>query len=172
MLKQTTLKLREKRLKSKTSMAILITLITAMVIIPTQLAIAQSSAIDSAQNTLNSCFEAAKQAEAAGANITALQDTLNTAGELLTKAQYAQSQGDAGSANNYAQQAQSQLNGFVEQANALRNTASQQTQTSFLINVVASIAGTVAVIVGSIAIWVIQKRKNSVKEEQKIIVES
>jgi hypothetical protein len=154
-------------------MAILITLMMAFVIVPSQLAVAQSSAIDSAQNTLNTCFEAAKQAEAAGANITALQDTLNIAGALLTKAQYVQSQGDAGSANNYAQQAQNQLNGFIEQANALRDTASQQTSTSFLVNVVASIAGTFAVIIGSAAFWIINKRKNSVKEEeQEIVVES
>ncbi len=154
-------------------MALTIALLVAFaIIVPSQLAVAQSSAFSSEQNTLNTCFEAAKQAEAAGANITSLQDTLNTAGALLTKAQYAQSQGDSASANNYAQQAQSQLDGFVEQANALRDTASQQTQASFLINVVASIAGTVAVIVGSIAVWVIQKRKNSVKGEQKIVVES
>ncbi len=159
-------------MKPKIIALIIAVLVAFAIIVPSQLTVAQSSAISSAQNTLNTCFEAAKQAEAAGANITSLQDTLNTAGALLTKAQYAQSQGDAASANNYAQQAQSQLNGFVEQANALRETASQQTQTSFLINVVASIAGTFAVIVGSIAIWVIQKRKNSVKEEPKIVVES
>ena len=141
----------------------------AFAIAPSHLVIAQSSAIDSAQNTLNTCYEAAKQAEAAGANITSLQDTLNTAGELLTKAQYSRSQGDDASANNYAQQAQSQLDGFIQQATALRDTASQQTQTSFLINVVASIAGTFAVIFGSIAIWVIQKRKNAIKETQEIV---
>jgi FlaG/FlaF family flagellin (archaellin) len=142
------------------SLAITIALISAFVIMPAHLAAAQSSAITSAQNTLTTCYEAAKQAEAAGANITSLQDTLNVAGEQLTKAQYAQSQGNTASANTYAQQVQNTLNGFVQQANTLRETAAQQTQTSFLINVVASIAGTFIVIVGSIAIWFIFKRKN------------
>jgi hypothetical protein len=133
------------------------------------MAIAQSGAIDSAQNTLNTCYEAAKQAEAAGANITRLQDTLNIAGTQLSKAQYAQSQGDSASANNYAQQAQNTLSGFEAQANALRDTASQQTQTSFLINVVGSIAGTFAVIGGSIAVWMILKRKNPSQGDAEIV---
>ncbi len=155
---------------SKFSLAITIAFIIAIsVSVPSHLAVAQSSAINSAQNTLNTCYEAAKQAEAAGANITSLQDTLNTAGTQLTKAQYAQSQGDTSSANTYAQQVQSTLNGFVQEANTLRDTAAQQTQTSFLINVVASIAGTFAVIGGSVAVWIIQKRKNTVKETQEIV---
>jgi hypothetical protein len=144
-------------------------LLLAVVIVPSHVALAQSGAIDSAQNMLNTCFEAAKQAEAAGANITSLQDTLNIAGAQLSKAQYAQSQGDSGSANNYAQQAQSTLSGFEEQANALRDTASRQTQTSFLINVVGSIVGTFAVIGGSIAVWIILKRKNPSQGDAEIV---
>ncbi len=140
-----------------------------MAILPSHMALAQSSAIVSAQSTLNTCYEAAKQAEAAGANITSLQETLNTAGTLLSKAQAAQSQGDAGSANNYAQQAQNALSGFEAQANSMRDEASRQTQTSFLINVVGSIAGTFAVIGGSIAVWVIQKRKNPSQGDQEIV---
>ncbi|XHH09209.1 MAG: hypothetical protein ACFCUE_00895 [Candidatus Bathyarchaeia archaeon] len=155
---------------SKLIMAITIAFfITVSVSMNAHLAAAQSSAITNAQNTLNTCYEAAKQAEAAGANITSLQDTLNTAGAQLTKAQYAQSQGDTSSANNYAQQAQSTLNGFVQQANALRDTAAQQTQTSFLINVVASIAGTIAVIGISAVVWIIQTRKASNKAEEQTI---
>ena len=92
-----------------------------------------SGAISSAQNTLNTCYEAAKGAEAAGANITSLQDTLNTAGALLSKAELANSQNDFASANSYAQQAQSTLANFVSEANSLKDTASQQTQMSFLI---------------------------------------
>ena len=139
-------------------------LLLAVATLPSQTVSAQtgaSSAISSAQNTLNTCYEAAKNAEAAGANITSLQETLNTAGTQLSQAEYAISQGDSASANSYAQQAENTLSGFVSQANALRDTASQQTQTSFLINVVGSIVGTFVVIGGSIAVWVILKRKNT-----------
>jgi hypothetical protein len=156
-------------LKTKHSQSSLILtiafLLLVVAIVPSHVALAQSGAIASAQSTLNTCYEAAKQAEAAGANITSLQETLNIAGAQLSKAQYAQSQGDSGSANNYAQQAQNTLSGFEAQANALRDTASRQTQTSFLINVVGSIAGTFAVIGGSIAVWFILKRKNKSQGE-------
>jgi hypothetical protein len=134
-------------------------LVSAIAFTPSCFVQAQSGAIASAQDRLNSCYELAKQAEAAGANITALQDTLNVAGTLLSKAQHALSQGDAGGANNFAQQAQSALSGFESKANGLRDEASRQTQTSFLF-VVGSIAGTFAVIGVSTAVWTIQKRKN------------
>lgn len=134
-------------------------LFTAFLIVPSHLAAAQSDAVTSAQNTLTACYKAAEQAEAAGANITSLQDTLNTAGRQLTKAQYAQSQGDMDSANSYSQQVQSTLNGFAQKADALRISASQQAQQNFQI-LVASIVGTFAVIGCSIAVWFIVKRKN------------
>jgi hypothetical protein len=120
---------------------------------------ATSSAISSAQDTINTCYKAAQEAEAAGANITSLQDTLNAAGTLLSKAEFASSQGDSGSANNYAQQAQNTLANFVSEANSLRDTAAKQTQTSFLFNVVGSIVGTFAVAGGSIGLWIYLKRK-------------
>ncbi len=133
-------------------------LVIAVIMGPSQFALAQSETIALAQSRLNACFEAAKQAEVAGANINSLQETLNDAGALLSKAQAAQSQGDTESANNYAQQAQSILSGFEAQANAMRDEASRKTQTSYLI-VLASTAGTFIVLGVSIAIWMIQKRR-------------
>ncbi len=161
--------MKTKLSKFSLTITIAFLVLAAIAIVPSHVALAQSGAIASAQSKLNTCYEAAKQAEAAGANITSLQETLNIAGTQLTKAQYAQSQGDAGSANNYAQQAQNTLSGFEAQANALRDTASRQTQTSFLINVVGSIAGTFAVIGGSIAVWIIQKRKNPSQGDVEIV---
>jgi hypothetical protein len=163
------LKTKISNLSLAATLAVLLLTVTAL---PSHIVLAQtgaSSAISSAQNTLNTCYEAAKQAEAAGANITSLQETLNTAGTQLSQAEYAISQGDSASANSYAQQAQNILNGFVEQANVLRDTASRQTQTSFLINVVGSIAGTFAVIGGSIAVWIILKRKNPSQGDAEIV---
>jgi hypothetical protein len=151
------------------SAALLTGLLLVVVSLPSSTVSAQtgdSGAISSAQNTLNTCYEAAKGAEAAGANITSLQDTLNTAGALLSKAELANSQNDFASANSYAQQAQSVLANFVSEANSLKDTASQQAQMSFLINVVGSIAGTFAVIGGSIAVWIYLKKKNPKQVEE------
>jgi hypothetical protein len=156
--KSTVIKVKESKLLFATILSVLL---TAAVALPPHSILAQtgaSGAISSAQNMLNTCYEAAKEAEAAGANITALQDTLNTAGLLLSKAELAISQSDFASANSYAQQAQSTLSNFVSEANSLKDTASQQVQMSFLINVVGSIAGTFAVIGGSIALWIFLKK--------------
>ncbi len=155
---------------SKFSLAITIAFIIAIsVSVPSHLAVAQSSAINSAQNTLTHLLRSSQTSRSSRRKHH--QPTRHTkhCGTQLTKAQYAQSQGDTSSANTYAQQVQSTLNAFVQEANTLRDTAAQQTQTSFLINVVASIAGTFAVIGGSVAVWIIQKRKNTVKETQEIV---
>jgi len=154
--------------KRTLALAVTIAFLVSAIAFTPSLVKAQSGAIASAQDRLNSCYEAAKQAEAAGANITVLQDTLNVAGTLLSKAQHAQSQGDAGGANNFAQQAQSALSGFESQANTLRDEASRQTQTSFLI-VIGSIAGTFAVIGVSIAVWMVKTRnKPSLAEAETV----
>jgi ABC-type transport system involved in cytochrome bd biosynthesis fused ATPase/permease subunit len=157
-------------LKIKLACLLLAALITTLIILPACTVSAQtgaSSAISSAQATLNSCFEAAKQAEASGANITALQNTLNSAGELLSQAEYANSINDYASANSYAQQSQGTLANFVSEANSLKNTASQQLQMSYLLNVVGSIAGAFAVVGGSVGVWFYLSRKNSKQAEEK-----
>jgi len=118
-----------------------------------------SSAISNAQNKLVACFNAAKAAETDGANITTLTSTLNAAGLLLSKAEAAYASGDGDSAQNLAAQSQNVLNNFISQANSLQSAAAQARNTDFLINVVGSIGGTVAIIVGSAVIWVYLKRK-------------
>jgi hypothetical protein len=52
------------------------------------------TAISSAQSTLVSCYSAAKDAEAAGANVTSLTATLNTAAGLLSQAELAYASSD------------------------------------------------------------------------------
>ncbi len=118
-----------------------------------------AAAISSAKNTIVNCYNAAKQAEAAGANITVLTDTLNKAGSLLSQAELAYATNDFDAALNLAIQSQTTLNNFVAEANALQETATQQQNQSFLINVVGSIAGTFAVIVAGLVAWLFLKRK-------------
>jgi hypothetical protein len=118
-----------------------------------------SSAISAAQSQLVSCFDAARSAEAAGANISQLTHTLNVAGSLLSNAELAYSSGDFGAAQSLASQSQSQLSDFVSTANSMRASASQSQTVSFLVNIVGSIAGTVAVFVGSFFVWRFLKRR-------------
>jgi hypothetical protein len=118
-----------------------------------------AAAISSAKNTILNCYNAAKEAEAAGANITGLTAALNEAGSLLSQAELAYSTNDNDAALSLATQSQNALNNFIAEANSLKETATQQQNQDFLINVVGSIAGTFAVIIAGFAAWFYLKRK-------------
>jgi hypothetical protein len=118
-----------------------------------------ASAISAAQKNLVQCYDAARAAEAASANISQLTLELNSAGLLLSRAELAYSTADFGSAQNLAAQSESGLANFVSDANALQTSAAQNRMFDFLLNVVGSIAGTIAVLVGSIVVWRRLKRK-------------
>lgn len=122
----------------------------------------QSSAgsdIASAQSKLIQCFDAAKAAENAGANISALTDTLNDAGFLLSKAELAYSSGDYSGADTLAIQSQNELISFVSTANSLQSNAEQKQNVNFLLDFVVPIASVMAIIVGSFVVWALLKRK-------------
>jgi len=118
-----------------------------------------ATAIASAKEQILICYQAAKEAEGAGANVTALVAVLNDAGTLLSRAEFAYSVNDFDTARDLATQSQSTLGDFVSEANTLKETATQQRNQDFLINVVGSIIGTFAVIVTGIAAWIFLKRK-------------
>ena len=117
------------------------------------------TAISSAQNTILNCYNAAKEAEAAGANITAIVATLNEAGTLLSQAELAYAANDFDAAFNLAVQSQNALSDFIGEANTLKENALQQQNQDFLINVVGSIIGAFAVIVAGGVVWLLLKRK-------------
>lgn len=118
-----------------------------------------AAAISSAKNTVVGCYGAVEEAEAAGANVTVLVATLNEAGSLLSQAELAYAANDFDAAVNFAVQSQSVLNGFVGEANVLRETAVQQQNQDFLVNVVGSIVGSIAVVVVGGLVWLLLKRK-------------
>ncbi len=105
------------------------------------------------------CYSVAKDAEAAGANITDLVAVLNGAGVLLSRAEFAFSVGDFDGACDFAVQSQSVLGGFVSEADALRENAAKLRNQDFLINVVGSILGTFVVLGAGIAVWFLLNRK-------------
>ena len=138
---------------------LLISLLLFSIVTIPSLATAQTDAINSAKQQMVTCYEAAKEAQAAGANITSLTLVLNEAGNLLSQAELATSQGDTEAATNLAIQSREMLANFVSDANALKQTAIQQRNTDFLINVVGSIAGTFVVFGVGIAVWVLLKKR-------------
>jgi ATP-dependent Zn protease len=115
------------------------------------------TAIMSAQNNLKTCYDAVKQAQAAGANVDSLMVTLNDAAGLLSEAELAYASNDYNSAYTYATQSQSKLNGFTSQATALQQNAVNNDNKNF-ITIVSSIAS-VAILCVGIAAWVILNRK-------------
>ncbi len=116
------------------------------------------AAIVSAQNNFKSCYDAAEQAQAAGANVDSLMVTLNDAAGLLSKAQLAYASNDYNSAYTYATQSQTTLNGFISQATALQQNADNNDNLNFIITIL-SIMGSVAILCAGIFAWVTLNRK-------------
>jgi len=153
--------------RSKTPIALVIILLLFVTVVASPVWADQgaaTAAISSAKNTIVDCYSAAKEAEAAGANITVLVGALNEAGSLLSQAESAYASSDFDAALNLAIQSQNRLNNFIGEANALKETAAQQQNQDFLINVVGSIIGTFAVIVAGFTAWLFLKKKYETTE--------
>ncbi len=112
-----------------------------------------SSAISAAQTRLLSCFEEAKNAESAGANISNLTITLNEAGLFLSNAEAAYANNDFSSAETLALMSQKSLNNFESMADSLRVNAIASANWNFLVNIVGSFFGAIGVIAGSAFLW-------------------
>lgn len=137
-------------------------LLFPVVVAPSLVVAAQpdvAAAIASAKEQIVTCYQAARDAEAAGANITSLTAVLNDAGALLSRAELAYSMNDFDAARDFAVQSQGRLDGFVSEANALKETAAQQRTLDFWVNMVGSIVGTFAVLGGAVVVWFFLKRR-------------
>ena len=109
--------------------------------------------------TIKDCYLAVAAADKAGGNVTDLLLTLQYAGILLSSANLAFERGDFDSAYNLAVQSKSEMDGVVADANFLKNSAEERSEADFLINVVGSSVGTVAILVGSFTIWFFLKKR-------------
>jgi len=118
-----------------------------------------AGAIASAKQQIVACYDAARQAEAAGANISSLTSALNDAGDLLSRSELAYSQGDLGGAQTLASQCSQRLSSFVSESNVLRDAAVQQRNFDFWVNVVGSVVGTFVVIVTGFVVWRFVKKQ-------------
>ena len=151
----------------KITVAIVVILLTLVAIFPSPVWASEAdaaAAISSAENTILNCYNAAKEAEAAGADITVILGTLNEAGSLLSQAELAYAASNFDTALNLAAQSQSTLNNFISEAHTSQETAMQQQNQDFLINVVFPTLGAFAVIAAGIAAWLFLKRKYETTE--------
>jgi hypothetical protein len=123
-----------------------------------------AAAIASARQQLVNCYDSARQAESAGANISSLTSVLNNAGQLLSQSELAYSQGDSDAAQSLASQVGQRLGNFVSDASALRDAAVQQQSFDFWVNIVGSVAGTIAVIVAGFIVWRFLKKRYAAGE--------
>ena len=126
-----------------------------------------TAAIASAKEQILTCYQAANDAEEAGANITALAAVLNDAGTLLSRAEFTYSISDFDTARDLAIQSQNTLGDFVPEADTLKETATRQRNQDFLINVVGSLVGAFAVVGAGVSTWIFLKRKYEPAGEHK-----
>jgi len=123
------------------------------------------SAINSAQQQLITCYQAFADADGAGASrsnaaeLMRLQGVLNNASVFLSEANLAFQNKSYDDAVNLAISCQQRLNGFVDAANSLIVSAQQHAFWDFMVNIVGSSVGAVAVIIGGLAAWNFLKRR-------------
>jgi hypothetical protein len=122
------------------------------------------SAIEAAESEILNCYNAAFEAQKAGANINELLSALNEAGWLLSKAKFAYSQEDFDSSVSFANECQSKLEGFLDRANVLKRNAEKEGYLDFMNNFVGSGVGALCVIIGGFAFWTFLKKREEVKE--------
>ena len=116
-------------------------------------------AIADAEQRIIVCYQAVAEADHVGSNTTALLVRLNEAGWDFSRARSAHELGDFDSALQYALLCQERLEGFVAEAETLKEVASKQQYWRFMVNVVGSIAATVIVICAGCVIWIVLKKR-------------
>ncbi len=141
--------------------AIFVLGLLAIAVLLPEVALAQNNAasITSARQQLIACYDSARQAEAAGANISSLTSVLNDAGDLLSRAELAYSQGDSSAAQSLVSQVGQRLSNVISDADALRDAALQQQNYEFWVEFVGSIVATFVVIAAGFGVWQLLKRR-------------
>jgi len=116
------------------------------------------AAISSAKDTLKNCYDAVLQAESAGANIDSLVAALNDAASSFSTAELAYVTGDYDTAYTAASQCQNKLDGFIAQAEALKEGAETADNQNFWFTIIFSVFS-LAVLGGGAAVWVVLNKR-------------
>jgi hypothetical protein len=111
------------------------------------------AAIAAAEERLVQCYEAVAAADAVGANVTGLVEQLNQAADFLSRAKLLSRGGSLDAAMALARQSEGALDGVLVNAEALTEQAILANYQDFLVNVVGSSVGAVAVVGGGVAAW-------------------
>jgi len=117
-----------------------------------------TSAIDSARRTIQNCYEVVKEAVSAGANVSSLMHTFNIAAAQFSKAELAYVTQDYNAAYTFARQSQNTLRGFIDQASALQQSASEKKLQDTRTNTLLLIAS-IAVFVSGLSAWLVLYRR-------------
>jgi len=116
-------------------------------------------AVDGAQAQIITCYGAVVEAEGAGGNVTELAGVLNEAGVLLSRARVAFENGEYDVAVEFSSNCTGMLVGFTDRAVTLRDSAAHERSLDFVVNVVGSAVGAVAVVVVGWVLWVYLKKR-------------
>jgi hypothetical protein len=117
------------------------------------------AAIDGVQAQIITCYGAVAEVESAGGNVTELAGVLNEAGALLSQARVAFENGEFDVAVEFSSNCTGMLVGFIDRAVTLRDSAAHERSLDFMVNVVGSTVGAVAVVVAGWVLWIYLKRK-------------
>lgn len=118
-----------------------------------------ASALAASENAVVSAYQAVSRAGEAGANVSSLLVRLNEAGWFLSRARTEYTSGDFDSVLESATLCQEKLNGFISDADALKENAVYEHYMDFLVNVAGSVVGAVSVVCVSFLVWFFLKRK-------------
>jgi alkylated DNA nucleotide flippase Atl1 len=117
------------------------------------------AAVDGVQAQIITCYGAVAEVEGAGGNVTGLAGVLNEAGALLSWARVAFENGEYDVAVEFSSNCTGMLVGFTDRAVTLRDSATHERYVDFMVNVVGSTVGAVAVVVAGWVLWIYLKRK-------------
>ncbi len=118
-----------------------------------------NSAIETAETTMISAFEAVTEAEQAGGNVTGLLDQLNEAGELLAAARMLYTNGDFDDAIYFANLSKNIGEEVEIAAYELKDLASDEGVQRVWFTMLGSISEIILVFSGSLWVWWFLKRR-------------
>jgi hypothetical protein len=112
-----------------------------------------------AEDALNSAYDAAFEAEAAGANISGLLEKLSVGSEYLSAAFVSHRLDNYEDASRYASLSSEAVVDVVAEADALRSEAQRAEEADFNFKLVASIFGVAVVVIVGFVVWRVFRRR-------------
>lgn len=118
-----------------------------------------ASALTDAERSVGSAYGAVLEAEQAGAKVSSLLDHLNEAGENLSVAHMAYTQGDFQKASDFANSSRNIGEEVQNAAVTLKNSALYESAQRMWLTMIGSIVGVIIVFLGSFWVWRVFKSR-------------